>query len=389
MILIFIRHGEYDLPDDKKRYVGITDYALSDEGRKSVMRAAASLKSHLHEIISEPRVYSSPLLRCTETAEIIKRKVGGQYVHVHDQLHEIDLGTWEGEKVEDIMRKYPGEYEERGRNLADYKTPGGESFEEAGERFAEAVRQIERVETIDGNGAAVIVAHRGVILSGLGKRMNISVDDMLKTNLDYCGMILFDSTRNSIKLIQNRLPDSVIIDKLYSKYHVPENVKAHMRKVADVADLIADNVNSVEISEEEKKRIHAAAMLHDICRLKENHAAAGAEALRREGYAMLADLVELHHSSQPVNEISAESILYYSDKIVQEDSIVSVEERFKKSLKKCETEEALKRHKEQYEKTKKIEQFLMDDMNLTIEKLLEVRHEVDENRRCSGTGVMS
>ncbi len=103
--------------------------------------------------------------------------------------------------------------------------------------------------------------------------------------------------------------------------------------------------------------------MHDICRTQREHAKAGADILRKEGYWEIAKLVEGHHSSKGMVDteqretsvLSEEDLLFYADKRVQEDRIVSLGDRFGASKRKCKTPEAKEKHQRLYEKAMNIE----------------------------------
>jgi broad specificity phosphatase PhoE len=81
--LHWVRHGLVHNPE-KVHYGRLEGFALSEEGRRQA-RAAAELLS------GEPigAVYSSPLLRARETAEIILAEHSGLRLHISDLLHEV------------------------------------------------------------------------------------------------------------------------------------------------------------------------------------------------------------------------------------------------------------------------------------------------------------
>ena len=75
-----------------------------------------------------------------------------------DALVEIDLGAWEGLSLAEVQARFPGEYEQRGQDLAAYRTPGGESFSEVADRACPALADLAR----DRSGPLLVVAHMGV-----------------------------------------------------------------------------------------------------------------------------------------------------------------------------------------------------------------------------------
>ena len=87
-----IRHGR-TAANDKGIYIGRTDFPLSDKG-------AAELAGKMDEFQypNVARVYSSPLRRCTETAEILFPDVQIQTV---DNLIEMDFGAFEGKSADE------------------------------------------------------------------------------------------------------------------------------------------------------------------------------------------------------------------------------------------------------------------------------------------------
>ena len=91
-----IRHGR-TAANDKGIYIGRTDFPLSDKG-------AAELAGKMDEFQypNVARVYSSPLRRCTETAEILFPDVQIQTV---DNLIEMDFGAFEGKSADELVEK--------------------------------------------------------------------------------------------------------------------------------------------------------------------------------------------------------------------------------------------------------------------------------------------
>ena len=89
-----IRHGLTEA-NEKGIYIGKTDLPLSDKG-------AAELAAKMDEFDypAVHKVYSSPLRRCTETAEILFPYTD---LCVVDDLRELDLGIFENKKVDELL----------------------------------------------------------------------------------------------------------------------------------------------------------------------------------------------------------------------------------------------------------------------------------------------
>ena len=111
-------------------------------------------------------------------------------------------------------------------------------------------------------------------------------------------------------------------------FDVPPDVQKHCRAVAGVARrlgaaLIAGG-RSLDLD-----LLTASGLLHDICKGREDHAARAAGALIEAGFPEVAEVVAGHMDLQTaeVGTMDERALLYLSDKIVQEDRVVTLEER--------------------------------------------------------------
>lgn len=135
----------------KKRCVGITDIDLSENGLKQALR----LKEYLADK-EVNHIFCSDTKRAVKTAEIIS---GGKIQETKlVDLHEINMGDWDGMYFDDIKSKYPNEYRQRGLNFAAFSPPHGESFDACQERAVKILYFI--LEKSDGNIA--VISHAGV-----------------------------------------------------------------------------------------------------------------------------------------------------------------------------------------------------------------------------------
>jgi len=104
--LYLIRHGATD-SNLRKPYVlqgRSVDMSLSETGRKQAAATAAFLTGH-----GLTRVYSSRLKRAVETAKIIAESHDIEANPLAD-LHECDVGQWEGMDWATIERAHPDHY---------------------------------------------------------------------------------------------------------------------------------------------------------------------------------------------------------------------------------------------------------------------------------------
>ena len=150
-LIFLLRHGAIDNPLPR-RFLGRTDLPLNADG----VRQARDLGRWLGAI-SFRRVCASPLSRAVETAALVSGRPAAAIERV-ETIVEIDLGAWEGLSLAEVQVRFPGAYEQRGQDLAAYRTPGGESFSEVADRACPALADLAR----DMPGPLLVVAHMGV-----------------------------------------------------------------------------------------------------------------------------------------------------------------------------------------------------------------------------------
>ena len=150
-LIFLLRHGAIDNPLPR-RFLGRTDLPLNADG----VRQARDLGRWLGAI-SFRRVCASPLSRAVETAALVSGRPAAAIERI-DALVEIDLGAWEGLSLADVQARFPGAWEQRGQDLAAYRTPGGESFAQVSARACPALADLAR----DTSGPLLVVAHMGV-----------------------------------------------------------------------------------------------------------------------------------------------------------------------------------------------------------------------------------
>ena len=114
-----LRHGLTEA-NEKGIYIGSTDMPLSAKGASEL---AAKMDEYDYPTVH--RVYSSPLRRCTETADIL---FPCTELCVVDDLRELDLGVFENKSVDELLNN--DEYKAWLRGGKDTRPPNGESLEE-------------------------------------------------------------------------------------------------------------------------------------------------------------------------------------------------------------------------------------------------------------------
>lgn len=155
-----IRHGRTEA-NDKGIYIGRTDFPLSQKG-------AAELACKMDEFVypKVARVYSSPLRRCTETAEILFPDVQLQTV---DNLMEMDFGSFEGKSADQLIG-LPA-FKEWLKGGTDCRPPQGESVSEVQLRIFKALHEVIMDMMQEDLLHCAMITHSGIIanmLAGFG-----------------------------------------------------------------------------------------------------------------------------------------------------------------------------------------------------------------------------
>lgn len=145
------RHAESDW-NVENRFQGHSDRPLTDVGREQ----AAALADALSDI-SLDAVYSSPLRRALETAEIVAAAKGLEPVQVAD-LREVDVGGWAGLSRADVESRFPEAFRRWLGGGEGWE--GGETYEQMAARVLDAVGRLAESHP---NGSILVVSHGGPI----------------------------------------------------------------------------------------------------------------------------------------------------------------------------------------------------------------------------------
>lgn len=158
--IYLIRHGitEGNL---KGQYIGFTDLPLCDEGYAAI---AGYKESGFYP--DAQLVYTSPLKRCIETAEII---YPNRFTIQIDNICECDFGEFEGKTQDEL--EYSIEYADWLKGGYDSCPPGGESYGDFTLRCIDGLNEIYFDMMKRKVKNAAVITHSGVImnlLSGYG-----------------------------------------------------------------------------------------------------------------------------------------------------------------------------------------------------------------------------
>lgn len=154
MDLLFIRHGETDLNRQHRLMGQRIDAPLDAEG----LEQAVNVLGKLPEKISA--VYSSPLKRAAQTAEIIAKHYGVP-VNYSDYLKERDFGSLSGKTWDMIDDEIGVSLSEIDKSQEyDYTQYGGESVDQVRARLLAFLEMVKNTHNTD---PVIIVTHFGLI----------------------------------------------------------------------------------------------------------------------------------------------------------------------------------------------------------------------------------
>ena len=166
MTTIFLaRHGESDW-NVEKRFQGHSDRPLTERGREQAHALADLLASEKIDA-----VYTSPLSRALETAEIVAARAGLEPVAL-PELREVDTGSWSGLSRVDVEARFP-------EGFARWRSGGsgwedGETYQQMAERVIGARRTIAEDHA---DGRVLIISHGGPIRAIHAAAEGVAIDD--------------------------------------------------------------------------------------------------------------------------------------------------------------------------------------------------------------------
>ena len=152
-LLTLIRHGQTDW-NLARRIQGSTDIPLNETGREDARMAAALLADGTHHTI-----YASPLVRASQTAQIIADSLGLEAPEIENDVREREFGDGEGMLVEEYLAAY-----------SDWHglPRGAESLDQVRDRAIDALDRIasrSRRRSAPAAESIIVVTHGGVIRS--------------------------------------------------------------------------------------------------------------------------------------------------------------------------------------------------------------------------------
>ena len=148
--IIIIRHGETEW-NKTGRFQGHSDVPLSAEGRA---QAAALGKNLVVDHVDA--IYASDLTRAMETAAPLAQRFGLEVIS-DPLLRELNFGSWEGRKFNDVNAENPDAMKTFYNDPERVNIPDSEPFPEFQRRVARRVREIVAQE----RGKRIVIVSHG------------------------------------------------------------------------------------------------------------------------------------------------------------------------------------------------------------------------------------
>jgi broad specificity phosphatase PhoE len=173
-LVILIRHGECE-GNIKGIFRGRTDFPLNERGLIQAQDLARELKNFLIK-----HIYTSPLSRARQTAEVISHQCGVE-AKIEEGFNNIELGSWEGHYKKEIEEQYPEEWKLWVDNPEKLQVEDMETLYEVQKR---AKTCLDNLVSKHKGEALAVVSHRAVLKPLIAACLNIASPYFWRIHLD-------------------------------------------------------------------------------------------------------------------------------------------------------------------------------------------------------------
>ena len=187
--LILIRHGQsvYNL---QNRFTGWKDVDLTDKGIQEAKNASKLLKNY-----NINAAYTSKLKRAQNTLNIILDHLDLKIPVTEDiRLNERNYGNLVNQNKAEASLKYGADQVQLWRRSYDIPPPEGESLKDTYDR---CIPYFKTILNVDKN--IIISAHGNSIRAIVKYLLDISEEDILKTEIGWCEPWIFTIQDNKVE----------------------------------------------------------------------------------------------------------------------------------------------------------------------------------------------
>ncbi|MBX3050880.1 MAG: MSMEG_4193 family putative phosphomutase [Caldilineaceae bacterium] len=163
--LFLIRHGENEWVETGKLAGRTPGVHLNEKGHQQSAALADRLAA---QPISA--IYSSPLVRCVETAQPLASRLGLSVIEEPGIL-EVDYGEWRGGELKELSKK--PEWQLVQMYPSGFRFPGGETLREVQSRV---VATLEQIRSQHAGQAVALFAHGDILRTTLAWYLGAPLD---------------------------------------------------------------------------------------------------------------------------------------------------------------------------------------------------------------------
>ncbi|MCP4418219.1 MAG: MSMEG_4193 family putative phosphomutase [Chloroflexi bacterium] len=164
--IILVRHGENDWVKENRLAGWIEGIHLNENGRKQATAAAKRLAN-----LPIKAIYSSPVLRCRETADFIATAQNLPVTEL-ETVGEVRYGEWEGKKIKKLSKKKAWFTVQFFPSRMQF--PSGDSLREVQARGVDALETLAAAH--DNSDIIVVVSHADLIKLVLAYYLGVHID---------------------------------------------------------------------------------------------------------------------------------------------------------------------------------------------------------------------
>ena len=187
-MIYLMRHGEIH---GQKKFIGQMDIPLTKKGEDQI----DAWRSYF-ESVNLSAIFCSALKRSLRSARIIIEN-NDITLHPCPELNEINLGKWDGRKMDEIRNFFPEEWEARGKEIDKFKPEKGESFLNLSRRVTPFFRKIAEQSR---NTDILIMGHAGVNRIILCHVLGVPIRNLFRIDQDYACLNIIEVGQNGYRV---------------------------------------------------------------------------------------------------------------------------------------------------------------------------------------------
>ena len=194
-----MRHGR-TVSNERSIYAGWCDEELTGAGIKGIKKKIGlgiRGQGFGDEI---DQIYTSPIRRAVQTAEIVAEylDVG---IEIVEEFKEIKMGPWEGLAEQEVIKKFPDEWNLWNTRPSRLKMEGRETLIELQQR---ALEGIEKIKCNGDYSEVLVITHMAIIRVLMIYYNDLLLDIYRKLDVPNCGLFLLDLKKGRMKKQENQ-----------------------------------------------------------------------------------------------------------------------------------------------------------------------------------------